>query len=177
MTKNMDQANEGCRRRDFLKLGAAGGLSIALGNAALAEPRTAVARAGPADRTSCASALSAWAARGNSILNELLKLEGLEILGILRHRGEQGCRRAGQGGEGGQAQAPAYTRGNTDFQRLCEREDLDLVYTPTPWEWHVPVCLAAMNNGKHAVPEVPAAVTLDECWAAGGNGGGPASTA
>ncbi|MFC1502412.1 Gfo/Idh/MocA family protein [bacterium] len=48
--------------------------------------------------------------------------------------------------------------------RLCERDDLDLVYTATPWEWHVPVCVAAMEAGKHAATEVPAAVTLDECW-------------
>jgi len=47
---------------------------------------------------------------------------------------------------------------------MCEEEDLDLVFTATPWEWHVPVCLAAMKNGKHAATEVPAAVTLEECW-------------
>ncbi len=62
--------------------------------------------------------------------------------------------------------APAvYTRGPRDFERLCETEDLDLVYTATPWEWHVPVMLAAMKNGKHAATEVPAAMTLDDCWA------------
>ena len=47
---------------------------------------------------------------------------------------------------------------------MCEVEELDLVYTATPWEWHVPVCLAAMRNGKHAATEIPAAITLDECW-------------
>ena len=62
--------------------------------------------------------------------------------------------------------APAvYTRGPRDFERLCETEDLDLVFTATPWEWHVPVMLAAMKNGKHAATEVPAAMTLDDCWA------------
>ena len=35
-----------------------------------------------------------------------------------------------------------YNRGPRDFERLCETEDLDLVYTATPWEWHVPVMLA-----------------------------------
>ena len=29
----------------------------------------------------------------------------------------------------------------------------------------MPVCLAAMRNGKHAATEVPAAMTLDDCWA------------
>lgn len=57
-----------------------------------------------------------------------------------------------------------YTRGETDFERLCAEADLDLVYTATPWRWHVPVCVAAMRAGKHAATEVPAAYTLDGCW-------------
>ncbi len=61
--------------------------------------------------------------------------------------------------------APAlYGRGPTDFLRLCEREDLDLVVCATSWEWHAPVCVAAMKAGKHAATEVPAALTVDECW-------------
>ncbi len=47
---------------------------------------------------------------------------------------------------------------------MCETEDLDLVITATPWQWHVPVCVAAMKNGKHAATEVPAAVTIEQCW-------------
>ncbi|HQG45130.1 MAG TPA: Gfo/Idh/MocA family oxidoreductase, partial [bacterium] len=64
----------------------------------------------------------------------------------------------------GHPEPRAYTRSSTDFIRLCEEEDLDLVFTATPWEWHVPVCLHAMKNGKHAATEVPAAVTVEECW-------------
>ena len=64
----------------------------------------------------------------------------------------------------GQPAPRLYTRGPTDFMRLCETEALDLVFTATPWEWHVPVCVAAMRNGKHAATEVPAAVSLEECW-------------
>ena len=59
---------------------------------------------------------------------------------------------------------PATRRGPRDFERLCETEDVDLVYNATPWEWHVPMCVAAMKNGKHAATEVPAAITLDDCW-------------
>ncbi len=57
-----------------------------------------------------------------------------------------------------------YSNGERDFERMCAEEDLDLVYTATPWEWHVPVCLAAMENGKHAATEVPAAYTVEDCW-------------
>ena len=57
-----------------------------------------------------------------------------------------------------------YTDGERAFERLCGRDDLDLVLTATPWEWHVPVCLAALKNGIHAATEVPAARAIDECW-------------
>jgi hypothetical protein len=64
----------------------------------------------------------------------------------------------------GQPRPAGFDRGPRDFERLCAEQDLDLVLTATPWEWHVPVCLAAMNSGKHAATEVPAAVTIEECW-------------
>ena len=66
--------------------------------------------------------------------------------------------------DAGHKEPTAYARGPRDFERLCETEELDLVFNATPWEWHVPVCVAAMKNGKHAATEVPAAMTLDDCW-------------
>jgi len=64
----------------------------------------------------------------------------------------------------GQPRPEGFARGERDFQRLCGREDLDLVFISTPWEWHTPMCVEAMRNGKHAAVEVPAATTLEECW-------------
>ena len=57
-----------------------------------------------------------------------------------------------------------YSKGERDFERMCEKEDLDIVMTATPWKWHVPVCVSAMKNGKHAATEVPAAMTIEDCW-------------
>jgi predicted dehydrogenase len=64
----------------------------------------------------------------------------------------------------GQPRPEGFARGERDFERLCGREDLDLVFISTPWEWHTPMCVEAMRNGKHAAVEVPAATTLEECW-------------
>ena len=58
----------------------------------------------------------------------------------------------------------AYTKGELHYEELVKRDDLDLVYIPTPWRWHVRMAVAAMQAGKHAIVEVPAAVTLEECW-------------
>ena len=56
-----------------------------------------------------------------------------------------------------------FSKGDTDFKNLTQL-DLDIVYIATPWNWHVPMALDAMKNGKHAAVEVPACTTLQECW-------------
>ena len=47
---------------------------------------------------------------------------------------------------------------------MLKRDDIDLVVIATPWNWHTPMAVAAMKDGKHVAVEVPAARTLDECW-------------
>lgn len=57
-----------------------------------------------------------------------------------------------------------YTGGENEWKKMCERADIDLVYIATPWHLHTPMAVYAMQHGKHVATEVPAAVTLDECW-------------
>lgn len=54
--------------------------------------------------------------------------------------------------------------GDEGWKALCESNDVDLIYTPTPWNLHTPIALYSMNNGKHAAVEVPAGKTMDELW-------------
>lgn len=63
----------------------------------------------------------------------------------------------------GRPKADAYT-GEDGWKEICERNDIDLVYVVTHWDLHTPIALYAMEQGKHVVTEVPAALTLDECW-------------
>jgi len=101
---------------------------------------------------------------GSAHVRNYLKIPGVEIKAVCDIVPEKVERIQKWCTDAGRPKPTGYTRGNYDFIRLCESEDLDLVFTATPWEWHVPVCAAAMKNGKHAATEVPAAVTLDECW-------------
>lgn len=57
-----------------------------------------------------------------------------------------------------------YGNGEEDFRNLVVRDDLDAVIIATPWLWHTPMAVAAMKAGKAAGLEVPAAVTVQECW-------------
>ena len=103
-------------------------------------------------------------ARGTALLELLLKLGGVQVPAIA-DIDENNLRRAQAAVEKhGQPRPEGYSRGTTDFQRLCGRNDLDLVLTATPWQWHTPVAVAAMKAGKHAATEIPAAVTVEECW-------------
>jgi len=63
----------------------------------------------------------------------------------------------------GLPKAVGYT-GEEDWKKICEREDIDLVYVCTHWDLHTPIAVYAMEHGKHVALEVPAALTIDECW-------------
>jgi hypothetical protein len=61
--------------------------------------------------------------------------------------------------------APAYFTGNDhSYRELLERDDIDAVIISTPWSWHAPMSIDAMNSGKHAFVEVPMATTIDDLW-------------
>jgi predicted dehydrogenase len=64
----------------------------------------------------------------------------------------------------GQPKPETYTDNETVFESLLAREDLDAVLVATPWNWHTPMAVAAMNHGKAVGVEVPAALTVEECW-------------
>jgi hypothetical protein len=103
--------------------------------------------------------------RGTSLLHDLLGIDGARVTAVCDvveakvQRARSMVENAGQG-------SPAlFSKGDHDFENLCRRDDVDLVYIATPWDWHVPMALFAMQHGKHVGVEVPAATTLDDCWA------------
>ena len=102
---------------------------------------------------------------GSSHVRNLLKIAGCRITAVCDTRAERTAWASKAIVEAGHPAPAVYNSGPRDFERMCETEDLDLVYNATPWEWHVPIMLAAMKNGKHAATEVPAAMTIEDCWA------------
>lgn len=102
--------------------------------------------------------------RGSYHLDAALGIEGVEVPAICEIKPERLYKAKRWIEESGQPTPRLYDRGPTDFKRLCEEEELDAVICSTPWDTHTPVCLAAMNNDKHAVSEVPIVLTLDEAW-------------
>jgi predicted dehydrogenase len=64
----------------------------------------------------------------------------------------------------GMAEPVLYTSGEEAFRELLLQDDLDGVIIATPWTWHTPMAVAAMKEGLYTGVEVPAAITLEECW-------------
>jgi Oxidoreductase family, NAD-binding Rossmann fold len=102
--------------------------------------------------------------RGQSLLSDLLGIEKVEIKAICDVVPERIAEAERLIAKRGQPPPATFAKGDHDFENLCRRDDLDVVYIATPWSWHVPMALVAMNAGKHAFVEVPAATTLDDCW-------------
>ncbi len=103
--------------------------------------------------------------QGSSHVENFLRIEGVEITAICDINPAKVARMQEVVTEAGRPKPLGFDAGPQDFRRLCDRDDVDLVFTATPWEWHAPVCLAAMEAGKHAATEVPMCVTVEECWA------------
>ncbi len=101
---------------------------------------------------------------GSAHVRNLLKIKGCQITAVCDIVPEKVERVQQWVQEAGFPKPNGYSRGDWDFKRLCETEDLDLVYTATPWRWHTPVLLEAMKNGKHGATEVNAAFNVDDCW-------------
>ncbi|MBN7799754.1 Gfo/Idh/MocA family oxidoreductase [Algoriphagus aestuariicola] len=101
--------------------------------------------------------------RGPGAVTRLSKIEGVEIKALCDLRPEL-AEKAKKSLEGTPHNPELYSGSVYAWKKMVDRPDLDLIYIATPWDWHVPMAVYAMEAGKHAAVEVPAARTLEECW-------------
>jgi len=171
-------------RRDVLKHAALAGAAVATGGSvtpAIADdvptasgpdqaPRAPLARTTmkgvPFERRNAVRfAIVGTGLRGRSVLSELLAIDNVTIVAIADIAQEKAARAVKMMIDAGQPAPAVYTDGDHGFQKLVARDDVDFVYTATPWEWHVPVMLAALAAGKHCGSECPIGTTLEDLWA------------
>ncbi len=171
-------------RREFLKLSGIAGLSLA-GNRGLSayaaeiEDKNLPAKIGKYEKKHKQRFnMSGFAApkistvrigviglgqRGPAHVKTMTRIDGVEIKALCDLRPEK-------------AEAAKKLLENTDhnpdlyagtpdaWKKLCQRKDLDLVIITTPWYMHTEMVVYAMEHGKHAASEVPAAATIEEAW-------------
>ena len=69
---------------------------------------------------------------------------------ILKDNGHQGSRR--------------IYDSDTHGRKLIERKDIDGVLIASTWDWHMPMAVESMQAKKYVGLEVPAAMTIEDCW-------------
>jgi predicted dehydrogenase len=159
-------------RRDFVVRAAIGGAGVVIANeianspliAATPQKSTGTMIGVPFDaRERVRLGIIGVGGRGTSLLRDLLAVDGIDVKAICDVIPEKVAHAQKMVTDAGQPQPTGFSKGDSDFKNLNQLE-LDIVYIATPWNWHVPMAVDTMKNGKHAAVEVPAATTLQECW-------------
>jgi len=144
-------------RREFLRLGTAATLSMGAieGRMPLADTSA---------QQPVRVGMVGVGGRGTSLLEVLLGMGGVQIPAICDINQEHLARAQAMVEKAGQKRPEGYSRDEENFQELMYRDDLDAVIMAPYWQWHTPMAVCAMKSGKYAAVEVPAALTVEECW-------------
>lgn len=102
--------------------------------------------------------------RGGGMVENYLAVDNLQITAVCDIDRQKALEAQAKVERAGQHPPAVYSKGERDFENLLRRDDVDYVYIATPWQWHVPMALEAMKQGKHATVEVPAATSIEDCW-------------
>lgn len=101
--------------------------------------------------------------RGLLTLKRYLQIEGAEINALCEIREGNLEKARYLLKEANRPEAAGYT-GTEGWKKMCESNGLDLVFICTDWLMHTPMAIFAMECGKHVAIEVPAAMSVEECW-------------
>jgi len=102
--------------------------------------------------------------RGWSAIHRYIHLDGIEIVALCDKKPEYVARAQEFLSKNGFPAAQEFT-GEEDWKKVCELENVDLIYNCTDWSHHTPIAVYAMEHGKHVAVEVPSALTVKDAWA------------
>lgn len=101
--------------------------------------------------------------RGLEAVRRFMYLEGIEVVAICDINKDFVSKTQELLTENNKPKALEFT-GEEDWKKVCELENVDLVYNCTHWALHTPIAVYAMEQGKHIALEVPAAMSIEDCW-------------
>ncbi|MEI8203207.1 MAG: Gfo/Idh/MocA family oxidoreductase [Bacteroidota bacterium] len=101
--------------------------------------------------------------RGSDAVNRYMYIDGIKVVALcdMVDTRVQTCQEVLK--KFNRPEAASYV-GEGAWKQVCERKDVDLIYICTDWKMHTPIAVYAMEHGKHVATEVPAALTIDQCW-------------
>ena len=162
----MSLANASWSRRRFVQMGTASALAAGINPSleAAAAPTGKPTMIGvPFEKRNPRIAIIGVGGRGTSLLENLIAADAqvVAICDVVKEKAEHA---AGLVEKDGRKRPDLYTAGPHDFETMLKRSDIDFVIAATPWTWHAPMALFAMNHGKDVAIEVPGVITLEDCW-------------
>ena len=151
-------------RRDFLAV------SVMAGAAAATANRSVMAAAGGGMAAYAAPAIRelrvafvGLGMRGPGAVHRMAKLPGVKITHLCDFFKDRAEKQNAWLKKNGKPAAKLHW-GKEGWKEMLDADDIDLVYNATPWDLHTPIAVAAMKHGKHVAVEVPAALTIEDCW-------------
>ena len=166
MGDELSRGLDGLSRREFLRLGGVTEVGLSTASMYSEAPKTSAASMIGVPFAAVKEpriGLIGTGGRGTSLLENLLAadVKVVALCDVVREKAEHAQAMVTKAG---QPAPELYTDGDHAFEKLVARDDVDLVISATPWNWHVEMAVAAMTHGKHAAVEVPAATTIEDCW-------------
>lgn len=152
--------NKKLNRRDFLKTAALAGTAFVM------NPQTVFSRniSTPTRKEKLSIGVIGVGSRGRHLMKLTAKEPNVVVTAICDVNAtaidlaqemlrKEGCKKA-----------DVYTGSDYAYQDLLGRKDIDGVIIATNWDWHVPMTIDAMRAKKYVGLEVPAAMTIEDCW-------------
>ncbi|WP_369193003.1 Gfo/Idh/MocA family protein [Streptomyces djakartensis] len=102
--------------------------------------------------------------RGSGMTEGWSAVPGCTVTAVCDIRADRARRVADRLASQGRPRPTEYGGSDDAYTRMLRREDVDLVYIATPWEFHHRQGGDALRAGKHALVELPVATGLEELW-------------
>ncbi|MBN8553792.1 MAG: Gfo/Idh/MocA family oxidoreductase [Caulobacterales bacterium] len=102
--------------------------------------------------------------RGRVLLRELVRRGDVDVTALCDVEQWTLDRATEQFTEAGKPAPRLWTGSHEAWREMLAAGDLDAVVIATPWEWHAPMSIAAMEAGIAVGCEVVAGVTLEDHW-------------
>jgi predicted dehydrogenase len=102
--------------------------------------------------------------RGQDHLELLLKRSDVEVVAICDIQPKMIETSKSKVAKSGKKMPKIYDKGPMNYKDLLNDPSIEAVVISTPWEWHTPMCIDAMNAKKYVGCEVITGQTIEECW-------------
>lgn len=102
--------------------------------------------------------------RGQNHLDAILKRADCEVVALCDPDASMLASALDLCKKGSSPNPVIYTGSDQVWQDMFIKEDMDAVIISTPWEWHVPMAVQALERNLYVGLEVGGAFSVEECW-------------